>query len=51
MNMKSSKNSITGDSLISKPSNKAFEEGYDRIFASKSEQKRIEVQKEKKKEK
>lgn len=28
-------NDITGDKLISKPNNKNYEEGYDRIFKSK----------------
>lgn len=35
-------NEITGDKLVSKQGNKAaFDAGYDRIFHSKSEQKRI----------
>jgi len=34
-----SKNEITGDKLISKQSNKAFDEGYDRIFRKDSVEK------------
>jgi hypothetical protein len=32
-----SSNDITGDKLISKPTTKEYEEGWDRIFSSKNE--------------
>ena len=32
------KNEHTGQSMISKPNNKAFEEGWDRIFKKKDEE-------------
>jgi len=33
-----SKNDITGDSIVSKTSNKKYEEGWERIFGKKSKQ-------------
>jgi len=30
-----SKNDVTGDSLVSKPTNKAYADGWDRIFGKK----------------